>query len=297
MNKLHAMTAFVQIVDSGSLTDAAEVLDTSLPTVVRTLANLEAHLNTRLLNRTTRKITLTEEGRGYLENCRRILFDVTSAELELSAQQDKPMGKLAITASVMFGTISIAPLLNRFLLKYPSVNADLILSDSNMNLVEDGVDVAIRIGPLADSSLIAKNVGYVRRLICGTPKLLNTLPKITKPKDLQNVPCILFSGLNQGSHWQVYQDKKPLSLVVTGPLSCNQLSVSIDAVRKSMGLGTFLSYQVEDLIEAGELQVVLSEFEPPLLPVSVVYSHTKLMSTRVRTFVDWIVHELRKELR
>ena len=181
MNKLNAMATFVQIVDSGSLTAAAEVLDTSLPTVVRTLASLEEYLKTRLLIRTTRKITLTEEGRSYLECCRHILFDIDDAELKLSAQQSIPSGKLSITAPVMFGSMRVAPLLNRFLIKNNQVNADLLLLDRNVNLVEEGVDVAIRIGSLSDSTMIAKNVGYVRRVICGTPKLLNSLGSLSTP--------------------------------------------------------------------------------------------------------------------
>ncbi len=291
------MATFVQIVDSGSLTAAAELLDTSLPTVVRTLASLEQHLNTRLLTRTTRKITLTEEGRNYLERCRHILYEIDAAELELSAQQAKPSGKLLITAPVMFGSMHIAPLVNQFLRNNNQVNAELLLLDRNINLVEEGIDVAIRIGALSDSTLIAKNVGYVRKVICGTPKLLNSLPSITHPKDLSNAPCIRFSGLSHGAHWQLYEKEKMHSIAIKGPLVCNHGVSSLDAVCDSMGLGLFLSYQVDSKIASGKLQIILSEFEPPSLPVSVVYSHTKLMSTRVRVFVDWIVHELRKILK
>jgi len=290
------MATFVQIVDSGSLTAAAELLDTSLPTVVRTLASLEEHLKTRLLTRTTRKITLTEEGRSYLEHCRHILYEIDAAELELSAQQTKPSGKLLITAPVMFGSMQVAPLVNQFLRNNNQVNAELLLLDRNVNLVEEGVDVAIRIGPLSDSTMIAKNVGHVRKVICGTPKLLNSLSPINHPKDLLDVPCIRFSGLSHGAHWQLYEKNKTHSISIKGPLVCNHGTSSLDAVCEGMGLGLFLSYQVESKIASGELQIVLAEFEPAPLPVSVVYSHTKLMSTRVRVFVDWITLELRKEL-
>lgn len=290
------MATFVQIVDSGSLTAAADILDTSLPTVVRTLASLEEHLKTRLLTRTTRKITLTEEGRRYLERCRHILFEIDDAELELSAQQSKPSGKLSITAPIMFGAMQVAPLVNRFLKNNKQVNIDLLLLDRNLSLVEEGIDVAIRIGPLSDSTMIAKNVGYVRKVICGTPKLLNSLPVINHPKDLLDVPCIRFSGLSHGAHWQFYEKDKIHSIAIKGPLVCNHGTSSLDAVCESMGLGLFLSYQVESQLASGELQIVLAEYETPLLPVSVVYSHTKLMSTRVRVFVDWVTHELRKVL-
>ena len=297
MNKLNAMATFVQIVDSGSLTAAAEALDTSLPTVVRTLASLEEHLKTRLLTRTTRKITLTEEGHSYLHRCRHILFDIEDAELELSAQQSKPNGKLSITAPVMFGSMRVAPLLNRFLQINNQVYADLLLHDRNVNLVEEGIDVAIRIGGLSDSTMIAKNVGYVRRVICATPKFLNSLEPLSHPKDLSKVPCISFTGLSHGVHWQLYEKDKIHSIAIKGPLVCNHGPTTLEAVCTGMGLGLFLSYQVESQLASGELQIVLADYEPPALPVSVVYSHTKLMSTRVRVFVDWITHELRNNLK
>jgi len=297
MNKLNAMTTFVHIVDAGSLTGAAHALDTSLPTVVRTLASLEAHLKTRLLNRTTRTITLTEEGRLYLERCRSILFDVDAAELALSAQHRKPSGKLLVSASVMFGSLKVAPLLHKFLLENDQLKVQLSLDDRNVNLVEEGIDVAIRIGPLADSSMVAKNVGSVRRVICATPKLLNSLPSLRQPKDLLSVPCVRFTGLSHGASWQLHEGDKTHLIPIEGPLVCNQASAALTAVKSGMGLGMFLSYMVEDDVASGALQLVLEEFEPPLLPVSVVYSHSKLMSTRVRVFVDWMIHELRRSLR
>lgn len=296
MDKLVAMTTFVQIVDSGSLTAAAEVLDTSLPTVVRTLANLEASLETRLLTRTTRKFTLTEEGLGYLKRCRDILSDIEDAELELNSLQSQPSGKLSITASVMFGSQRLAPLINQFILNNKRINVDLLLLDRNVNLVEEGIDVAIRIGELEDSTLVAKKVGTVRRVICATPKLLNTLAAISHPNDLSKLPCILFSGLSHGAHWQFNQKGRVLSVAVKGPLSCNNIDTAFEAVMSSMGLGMFLSYQVEKQIASGELQVVLPAYEFPAAPVSVIYSHAKLMSTRVRAFVDWISKELKQNL-
>lgn len=296
MNKLHAMNTFVQICESGSLTKAAEALDTSLPTVVRTLASLETHLNTRLLNRTTRKITLTEEGRLYLARCRNILFDIEDAELALSSQQKKPSGKLTITAPVNFGNRQVSPLVNQFLKQHDQIKIDLMLGDKNINLVEEGVDIAIRIGPLADSSMVAKNVGYVRRVICATPKFLNAHPQINQPKDLVHLPCIRFSPLSHGGNWNFYQGDKVLSIKVDGPLYCTQISAMRQAVLADIGIGIFLSYQVEEQLASGEMIAILTDYEPEPLPVSVVYSHAKLMSTRVRVFVDWITLKLREQM-
>lgn len=297
MNKLHAMTTFVQICESGSLTKAAEALDTSLPTVVRTLASLEAHLNTRLLNRTTRKITLTEEGKLYLARCRRILFDIDEAELELSSQQSKPSGKLSITASVNFGNFKISPLINQFLKRHDQIKVDLLLRDKNVNLIEEGIDVAIRIGPLSDSSMVAKNVGHVRRILCATPKFLNAHPSIKEPKDLARIPCIRFPLLSQGGNWQFYHGQHIESIAIDGPLYCTEVSAMRQAVMDDLGVGIFLSYQVEEQLASGALITILTEYEPEPLPVSVVYSHAKLMSTRVRVFVDWITLKLREQMR
>lgn len=296
MNKLSAMATFVQIVDCGSLTAAADAMDTSLPTVVRTLANLEEYLKTRLLNRTTRKIMLTEEGQAYLDHCRHILHDIENAELELSAQQSKPSGTLSITAPVMFGAMRLTPLVTRFLRQNDQVKVDLMLLDRNVNIVEEGIDVAIRIGPLPDSSMIAKKVGSVRRVICGSPKLINSLAPVKHPKDLLDVPCILFSGLSQNGSWLFYENDDVHTLPIKGPMLCNQVASSLSAVCDGSGFGMFLSYQVEEQVASGELQIVLADYEPPPLPVSVVYSHAKLMSTRVRVFVDWMTKELRAEL-
>lgn len=296
MNKLHAMATFVQICESGSLTKAAESLDTSLPTVVRTLASLEDHLNTRLLNRTTRKITLTEEGKSYLQRCRSILFDIDEAELELSAQQSKPTGKLTVTASVNFGNLQVSPLINQFLKRHDQIKIDFLLRDKNINLVEEAIDVAIRIGPLSDSSMVARNVGHVRRILCATPKFLNASPPIKKPKDLNNLPCIRFPLLSHGGNWQFYHGGKIDTISIDGPLYCTEVSAMRQAVLDDIGVGIFLSYQVESDLASGALVPILTEYEPEPLPVSVVYSHAKLMSPRVRVFVDWITLKLREKM-
>ena len=296
MNKLVAMKVFVQIIESGSLTKAANELNTSLPTVVRTLAALEEHLNIRLINRTTRKITITEEGQRYLQRCRRIQYEIEQSELEISANQQAPSGKLKVTASVMYGSTYIAPLVAKFLQKHEQVNIELLLSDQNINLIEERVDVAIRIGVLDDSNMVAKKVGSVRRVICATPKLLNEIGPITQPKDLSRLPCVLFTGLSHGGNWHLHQGDKIHSIPVKGPLICNNITSALNVVKENLGLGMFLSYQVENELSSGELLLVLEANEPPPLDVSVVYSHAKLMSTRIRYFVDWVTHELRHQM-
>jgi DNA-binding transcriptional LysR family regulator len=296
MDKLVAIKVFMQIIESGSLTKAADELNTSLPTVVRTLAALEDHLKIRLINRTTRKISITEEGQRYLQRCRRIQYEIEQSELEISANQQAPSGKLKVTASVMFGSTYIAPLVAKFLQAHEQVNIELSLSDQNIDLIEEGVDVAIRIGTLSDSNMVAKKVGSVRRVICATPKLLNKIGSITQPRDLSHVPCIRFTGLSHGNNWHLHQGEKIHAIPVKGPLVCNNITSALNVVKESLGVGMFLSYQVEQELAKGELRLILDDFEPPPLDVNVVYSHAKLMSTRIRYFVDWVVHELRHQM-
>lgn len=293
MDKLLAMTTFVRIVDGGSLTAAANVLGKSLPSVVRMLASLEKSLDVRLLNRTTRRITLTDEGRRYLERCRRIIADIEEAELELGAQQSEPRGHLKVTAPVMFGTMHVAPAVTEFLRRYDRVNIDLVFLDRVVNLVEEGIDVAIRIGHLTDSSMIAKPVGQIRRVVCASPEYLQNNGLPVRPEEITQHACVRFSGLTAGSTWHFYDQGKVLSVQIEGAFGCNQAPAAIDACVASLGIGMFYSYQVESLVKRDRLKIVLADFEPVPIPINVVYSHTRLVSARVRVFVDWMIKSLR----
>ena len=296
MNKLHAMGTFATICDRGSLTAAAESLNTSLPTVVRTLAALEKELGVRLLNRTTRRIALTEEGRYYLERCRRVLADIDDAELGLSAQQKEPSGTLSVTASVMFGRMHLAPVVTAFLKQFPGTRVEMLLLDRLVGLVEEGIDVGIRIGTLSDSSLVAVPVGHVRRVVCGSPALLKRVGTPTHPKDLAKLDCIGFTGLAPGPAWTLHEKGRPIPIHAKTVLTCNQAYSSMDACVAGLGFGVFLSYMIRPLEREGKLKVVLREFEPPPLPVSIVYPHARLLSTRVRVFVDWLTKRLPQAL-
>ncbi len=297
MDKLLAMKTFVQIVDRGSLTAAAEVLDRSLPSVVRSLASLEDALSTRLLNRTTRRIALTDEGRHYLERCRGILADIEEAELALTAQQREPSGLLRVTAPVTFGQMHVAQSITRFLEHFERVQIELLLLDRVVNMVEEGIDVAIRIGQLNDSSMIATPVGQIRQVVCANPKLLKHTGVPERPEELSHHDCLRFTGIAPGTTWHFVEKGKQLSVQVAGSFMCNQAIATTEACAASIGFGLFLSYQVEPLVKEGKLKIVLEDFEPAPVPVSVVYPHAKLMSTRVRVFVDWMAQELRQVFR
>ena len=204
MDKLRAMAAFVAISERGSLTAAADALGTSLPAVVRLLATLEKALGVRLLNRTTRRTALTEEGRDYLERCRRVLAEIEEAEAAISARQRDPSGKLAITAPVLFGRIHVTPLVSEFLTRHTRVKVELLLLDRFVDLIDEGLDLAVRIGELADSSFVAIGCGQTRRVVCASPGYLRQAGAPDTPADLRQHTCIGFTGLSRGPEWELY---------------------------------------------------------------------------------------------
>ena len=303
MDKLRAMETFVRIVEAGSLTAAPDLLDTSLTSVVRSLATLEAALSTRLLNRTTRRIALTDEGREYFERCRRVLAEVEEAENALSARQTTPAGKLSITAPVMFGRLHVGPVLTDFLAAYPAVHAELMLFDRVVDLLNEGIDAAIRIGHLRDSSLVAVPLGATRRVICASPDYLQRAGTPQRPADLAGHRCLQFLGVAPGAEWEFANqaanpggDGKTLKVPIKGVLATNQIDVARDACSKGLGCSAFLDYQVREALAAGLLQRVLQDFEPAPIPVQIVYPHSRLLSSRVRSFVDWAAPRLRERL-
>ena len=231
MDKLSAMRAFVEIADRGSLTAAADALGKAQPTMVRTLANLEAELGTRLLRRTTRRISLTEEGRGYLERCRQILADVDEAERALVSGDTEPRGELRITEPVTFGQWHVAPAIVAFLQRHTKVRVELFLLDRVVNMLEEGIDLAVRIGELADSSMIANQVGWMRRVVVARPDLLARVGEPATPEDLAGQSCVQFRGLGAGNVWHFNDSKTKSSIAIQSAFATNQ---SIPAVWASV---------------------------------------------------------------
>lgn len=296
MDKLKAMATFVQIVEKGSLTAAADGLGTSLPSTVRALAALERSLGARLLNRTTRRIALTDEGRAYYERARRILGDVADVEAAVSVKQGEPRGRLAIGAPVMFGRLHLAPLVVEFLAKHPEVSAELLLVDRVVNLVEEGLDASIRISRLADSSLVAIELGRTRRVVCATPAFLKRHGVPRAPADLAGMPCVRFTALAQND-WEFGAGRKTTRVHVQGPISTNQVDAALDACLQGLGCGRFLCYQVAAHRRAGRLRYVLESHEPEPVPVSLVYPQARLVSARLRALIDWVVPRMRERLK
>jgi DNA-binding transcriptional LysR family regulator len=290
------MRAFVEIVDRGSLTAAAEALDRSQPTMVRTLAALETHLGARLLHRTTRRMSLSPEGRDYLERCRRILADVDEAERAVMQDEGEPRGELRITAPVEFGQLHIAPALSGFLQRYQQVKVNLVLLDRNVDLVEEGFDLALRIGHLVDSSMIAVRLGEVHRVICASPELLHESGIPDHPNALSGLPCIRLHNLPRASEWPFHEAGRDLAVRVNGRFDSNQIAAARTACVHGVGFGQFLSYQVRREIDEGRLLPVLEAFQTSPLPVSLVYPGSRLVSTRLRALQNWLKDALRESL-
>lgn len=296
MDKLKAMRTFMAIADAGSLTRAAVVLDTSLPSVVRLLAALEAELGVRLFQRTTRRVAITEAGRRYLERCREALALVDEAEAEVRSEQSEPRGRLSITAPVLFGERHVVPGVTAFLSRYPHVTAEVHLFDRIVNLVEEGMDLGVRIGALDDSSLIAQQVGSMPRVTVAAPKYLKAHGTPSHPKDLLAHNCLRFSRAGS-SHWTFVVAGKPFSVAVRGNLSINQSAAAARACAAGLGIGSFFSYQVMPHVKSGELRVLLAEFEVEPVPIQVVYPEAKLVPARTRVFIDFIKRHLASERR
>jgi DNA-binding transcriptional LysR family regulator len=293
VDKFVAMKTFVRIVETGSLTAAADVLDTSLPTVVRTLASLERELGVSLLKRTTRRIHLTDEGTQYLERCRDILAATQEAEDVLVARRTEPVGKLSVTASVLFGRRYLAPILHDFLRRHPKVSADVLFVDRLVNLVEEGIDVAIRIAHLKDSSLVAIPVGRVRRVVCASEQYLRRHGVPQVPHDIRRHSCVRHVGLVPRSEWHFRTGNRHVAIPITSIITSNEIDSAVDACVDGLGLGVFLSYMVAPYRKDGRLRYVLEKFETEPIPVQVVYPQARLMSNKVRAFVDDCVDKLR----
>jgi DNA-binding transcriptional LysR family regulator len=296
MDKLRAMTTFIRIVDGGSLTAAAEAAGTSLTSVVRSLAAWERSLGVRLLNRTTRRMALTDEGRDYAERCRHILAAVTDADASLGAQRGALRGRLLLTAPVTFGRLHVAPLITAFLTRHPDLSVELLLLDRVVDLLEEGLDLAVRIGPLPDSSLVAVPLGTTQRICCASPAYLRRHGTPREPIDLLEHRCIGFRGSGPHADWHFRVAGRSARVPVVPIFVTNQIETVRDASIAGLGCASLLHYQARDALDAGALRRLLRPYEAAPLPVHVVYPHGRLMSTRIRALLDWLVPRLRKQL-
>ncbi len=297
MDRLHAMRTFVEIVDRGSLTAAADAMERSQPAIVRSLAALESHLGIRLLQRTTRRMSLTPEGQDYLMRCRQILADVEEAERTAAQGGTEPRGAVRLTGPVEFGRLHLVPAISTFLEHYPEVQADLLLLDRNVDLVSEGVDLALRIGPLVDSSLVALPCAEVRLVTVASPALLQRLGTPGHPQELTRFPCIRQTNIpRSGQTWSFVEGTKPFHVAIDGRFGVNQVAAAVSACVQGVGIGQFLSYQVQDLVAQGQLQRLFPEYSTQPWPVNLVYPSGKLVPQRQRVLMQWLREVLPKRL-
>lgn len=293
MDRLESMSVFVAVVAAGSFSAASRQLRMPLPTVSRKVAEIESHLNAKLLVRSTRKLVLTEAGQAYVEDCKRILEAVTEAERGASGEYNAPQGELAITAPIVFGRLHVLPVVAEFLRAYARVDVRLLLIDRSLNLVEDRLDLAVRIGALPDSRLVASKVGQIRRVVCASPSYLEERGTPKTPQDLLKHECVTFTGLTDAGSW-TFRDHQTVR--VRSRLTTSTAEGAIDATLAGIGLTCTLSYQIADAVKAGQLAVVLKKFEPPPLPVSLIYVHESRITAKLRAFVDFAAPRIRARL-
>jgi DNA-binding transcriptional LysR family regulator len=286
MDRFDAMQAFVTVADLKGFAPAARKLGLSASAVTRMVAALEEHVGARLLQRTTRSVMLTDIGARFLERARRILADIEEAEGSAQAERTQPTGRLVISAPLGFGRRHVSPLLSTYLKRYPDVSAELRLSDRMINLVEEGVDAAVRIGHLADSSLVARAVGDMRRMVVASPDYLAQHGEPKTPAQLATHQTVHFGALSVAPDWRFLEAGREVRVTCSPRFTSNSADAAIWQAEQGIGLTRVLAYQAAEAIAAGRLKVVLAAFEPPPLPIHIIYPTSRLLSAKVRTFVD-----------
>jgi len=296
MDRLEAMRIFVAVAEAESFSGAARRLRLSAPAVTRAVAGLEERLGVRLLHRTTRIVRVTEAGERFLRDAARVLADVDEAELSASRIQHGLRGPLAITAPALFGRLHVAPVLLDFLGRHPDVTGRALFVDRVVDLVDEGIDVAVRIARLADSALSAVRVGAVRRVVCASPEYLRRSAALRSPRDLAKHDGIGFVPSMGEPDWAFRVKSSRVSAPPRTRLLVNGAEAAVEAAVAGFGVVRALSYQVAAHVRDGSLVIVLSAFEPPELPVHVVHAQGHRATTRVRAFVDFAVPRLRAAL-
>src|SRR5581483_893175 len=288
MDRIDAMQAFVAVADLQGFAPAARKLKLSPSAVTRLIAALEERLGARLLQRTTRSVALTDAGTRFLERARRILADVEEAELAAEGERTRPSGRLVVSAPVGFGRLHVSPVMAAYLQRYPEVSGELRLEDRIVNLVEDGIDLAVRIGVLADSSLVARHVGEMRRIVVASPAYLKARGEPNMPADIASHDTIQFGGSADLSDWRFVQDGKEVRISHAPRFSSNSSDAAIQYAETGGGLTRVLAYQAAQALKAGRLKIVLEGFEIPAVPIHIVYPTSRLLSAKVRAFIDLV---------
>jgi len=298
MDRLEAMAILLRVVDKGGFSAASRDLGMPLATVSRKVNELEGHLGTRLLARTTRKVALTDAGAIYVASARRILDEIDETERTAAGELRVPRGELILTAPVFFGHLHILPIVTAFLGAYPKINVRLLLSDRNLHLIEDHVDMAVRIGRLPDSSMIATRVGSMRTVVCASPRLLAAQGTPKTPHDLAKLPCVNFEILSPASAWsfRMERGKSVNDVPIRSRLSVTTAEAAVSAASDGVGATRLLHYQCADALRKRSLRIILADFEVDPLPVRLLHTGGGALPSKMRVFLDFAAGRLRETL-
>ena len=295
MDRFHLMAVYVAVAEEESFAGGARRLGMSPPAVTRAIASLEERLGVKLLTRTTRFVRATDAGQRYLEHARRIIADADEADEAVAGVHAAPRGQLSVTAPVLFGRMFVTPSIVDYLQRFPDMTLSAVFLDRVVNLLEEGMDVGVRIGELPDSSMKAISVGHVRRVVCAAPEYLkkNGVPRA--PADLAKHAVVAASPVSPSVDWKFTTGKKTTSVKLAPRLTVTSNEAAIVAAVQGFGVTRLLSYQIAAFLESGQLKAVLIDYEPPRLPIHVLHSEGRQASAKVRTFVDMLVERLRAD--
>jgi DNA-binding transcriptional LysR family regulator len=296
MDRLDSMAVLVAVADAGSLSAGGRRLGVPLTTVSRKVSELEAHLGTQLIQRSSRRITPTDAGTAYIAACRRILDEIGEAERAASGEYQTPRGELVITAPIVFGRLHVLPIICEFLKIHPRIDIRLVQSDRNINIADEHIHLAVRIGTLPDSTLVATRVGEVRRVLCGSPAYFAAHGTPARPEDLAGHACITSDVLDAADIWRFGAGRSEMSVDVVPRLYVTTAEAAIDAAFAGVGVARLLSYQVARALAGGTLVLALEGYEPPPRPVSLLHAGGKLVPLKLRAFLDFAAPRLRARL-
>ncbi len=296
MDRLDAMSVFLAIVEAGSFSEASRRLGMPLATVSRRVAELEAHLKTQLIKRPARKLVLTDAGRSYMLACKRIVEQVEEAERDASGEYRVPVGELSVTAPSPLGHMHLLPVALEFMAAYPDIHLRLLLSDRVVNMQEENIDVAVRIGELRDSSMIATRIGSIRNVVCGSPGYFAAHGRPQKPEDLSEHECITIDGAPSQRGWVFAKGSEEVVVPIKSKMDVSSSEAAITAAIAGVGITRVMSYKMEEARRAGQLEILLEAFEPTPWPVNILYTSRRLVPLKLRAFIDWTVPRLRARL-
>ena len=296
MDRLDAMTTLLAVVDAGSFSAASRRLRVPVTTVSRRVAELEAHLRTQLLQRTTRKLSLTDAGAPYVEACRRVMEQIEEAERAAAGEYQSPRGELTVTAPLMMGRLQLVPIMAEFMAQYSDIQLTCRFSDRVLDMQDNHVDVAIRIGELPDSRHRARRVGTIHRLVSASPAYLARHGEPRTPEALDGHDCVAFHGFDPAGQWLFPRAEEMVAVPIHSRVTFDTIDAVIEAGLAGLGLIRTFCYHVQPLLRAGQLREVLPGFVPPGLPVHILHGGEGLLPLKVRAFVDFCAPRLQAGL-